>query len=68
MKMSEVKVGMRLRDPKGGPEITVTEITDRGFRYSFDEDQPFIPRWGLSFAKDGHEHFGTNGECYYEPV
>jgi hypothetical protein len=68
MKMSEVRVGMRLREPLTPGAITVTEITPRGFKYALDEARPFIPRWGMSFAKDGHEHFGLNGECLYEPM
>lgn len=69
MKMSDVRVGMRLRSTIGTPEeVTVTKITERGFEYSLDEEKSFIPRWGMRFAKDGHEHFGVNGEAYYELV
>lgn len=69
MKMSDVRVGMRLRSTIGQPEfVTVTALTERGFEYCLDAARPFIPRWGMSFAKDGHEHFGHDGEAYYEPV
>lgn len=69
MRMSDVRVGMRLRSIfQLHDEITVTEITARGFKYSLDCDKPLIPRWGMTIAKDGHEHFGHNGECLYELV
>ncbi len=71
VKMSEVKVGMRLKSTIGGgpacSPITVTEITDRGFKYKLDGSVPFIPRWGTWFPAEGHEHFGINGESLYEP-
>lgn len=67
MKMSDVRVGMVFRD-FGGVKITVTALTARGFRYSRPTVMPFIPRWGMSFAKDGHEHFGLDGECLYTLV
>ena len=35
-----------------GEEITVTELTTRGFKYA-SEPRPFIPRWGMSFAGGG---------------
>lgn len=64
--MADVRVGMRLRDPERPYRvITVTALTARGFAYSLPAAMPFIPRWGMSFAKDGHEHFGLNGECLY---
>ncbi len=72
MKMSDVKVGMRLRSTisKEGPDefITVTELTDRGFNYSLDASYSLIPRWGMTMNKDGHEHFGFNGDALYEVV
>ena len=71
MKMSDVKVGMRLRSKlqSGVLEvITVTGITDRGFTYSLDGSYDLIPRWGMRFAKDGHTHFGWQGDALYEPL
>lgn len=71
MKMSDVRVGMRLRSTIGGgpafSHITVTEITERGFKYCLDADVPFIAREGSYFTKDGGEHYGYNGETFYEP-
>jgi len=70
MRMSEVKVGMRLRSTVStGPDalVTVTEITDRGFKYSLDAGYPLIPRWGMSVERDGHEHYGISGNALYEP-
>jgi len=70
MKMSDVKVGMRLRSTLSSfePEVTVTELTERGFKYRFDAPRPVNPRLGMIFAEDGHLHFGFNGEAFYEPV
>jgi len=70
MKMSDVKVGMRLVSDTVGAlsPITVTEITESGFKYKLDATRPFIPRWGMSFVTDGHEHFGFDGNALYEEV
>jgi len=72
MKMIDVKVGMRLRAPLWAgrrEEIEVTEITPRGFKYRIPDDLPVIsPHWSMQMARDGHEHFGVNGEALYEPV
>jgi hypothetical protein len=70
MKMSQVKVGMRLRASVPGTifsPITVTEITERGFKYSLDAEKALIPRLCMSISRDGHEHYGFNGEALYEP-
>jgi hypothetical protein len=70
MKMSEVAVGMRLRSTLSsvGGDITVTEITERGFKYRYDAPAVMHPRLGIALAADGHEHFGLNGEALYEAV
>lgn len=72
MKMSSVRPGMRLRSTLHVTPmeqfITVTALTPKGFLYSLDAGYPMIPRWGMSVLKDGHEHFGFNGEALYEPV
>jgi hypothetical protein len=77
MKMSDVKVGMRLRATLSGSPgtgrdpwslITVTELKERGFKYRLDAPVVVHPRLGIIFAEDGHEHFGYNGEAFYEPV
>lgn len=39
------------------PSATVTEITERGFKYEYDDPVPFIPRWGMTFL---------GGECFEE--
>jgi len=69
--MSEVKPGMRLRSTvsyHGAPDefANVTELTDKGFRYSLDAAYSMIPRWGMSVNKDGHEHFGLLGDALFE--
>ena len=68
MKMSDIKVGMRLVSSIGGAAspITVTGITERGFNYRLDEAKCIHPRLGMTLAKTGHEHFGMNGESFYE--
>lgn len=72
LKMSDVRVGMRLRlSPEicgDDRPITVTGITPRGFTYRYDEAKSLIPRWGWTTPADGHEHFGFNGESLYVPV
>ena len=68
MRMDDIKVGMRLTSSSMGTlsPITVTELTEGGFKYCLDLPTAFIPRWGLSFSKVGHEHFGYKGETPYE--
>ena len=73
MKMSDVRVGMRLRPTPPGDhpceqEAVVTKLTERGFKYSIMGPYPLIPRWGLSVGQRGHEHFGINGEALYEEI
>lgn len=71
MRMSEVKVGMRLRlrGHPGYPMVTVTELTERGFRYRLDFPMPLVPRLGLIVEQGGHEHFGTpDGDCLFDLV
>lgn len=73
MRMSDVQVGMWLR-PKIGLGgflneecgIFVTEITEHGFKYTTVGVQSLIPRWGMYAPREGHEHYGINGECLYE--
>lgn len=69
MKMSDVKVGMRLVSslPGAHSPITVTKLTVRGFKYDLDEAKCIHPRLGMTVAKTGHEHFGVNGDALYEP-
>ena len=70
MHMSDVRVGMRLRSTldciPAFAEVTVTEITERGFKYRLDAPVPFIARDGSFFPAEGHEHYGINGEALYE--
>ena len=70
MKMSDVKVGMRLVATCDGmvSPVTVTEITEKGFKYSIDDEKPWIARLGMTIAKDGHEHLGYDGEALYKPA
>jgi hypothetical protein len=70
MKMSDVKVGMRLRSHFSdvGGDVTVTALTQRGFVYRYDAPVCVNPRLGIVWAAEGHEHFGCNGEALYEPA
>jgi hypothetical protein len=74
LKMVDVTVGMCLRSTLGGGprcDVLVTEITERGFIYDLcieEESLSFIPRWGMSIKKRGHEHFGLNGDALFEEV
>ena len=75
MKMSDVKVGMVLKSTYDydvfGP-ITVTELTEKGFKYThapktmkIGYSAPGIPEFGTT---SGGEHYGSNGEINYEPI
>ena len=68
MKMADIRVGMRLESEKHRPfsPITVTELTERGFKYSLDAAVPGWPRAGQSADKDNHEHYGYDGLTDYE--
>lgn len=70
MRMSDVRVGMRLRPAFGGGEdVVVTEITDRGFKYRLLEGPRILHhRLGWVLEADGHEHYGYEGESFYEEV
>ena len=59
MRMSDVKVGDRIKMFGATREITVTELTERGFRYTVDEPYCLAPFLGMH---DGGEHFGVDGE------
>jgi len=76
MKMSDVKVGMKLRSIISDYEatywpITVTEIIPNGFKYIHAKRSMKIgysngiPEFGIC---EGGEHFGVNGECLYEEI
>jgi hypothetical protein len=67
MRMADIRPGMRLQSTFHPREtITVTELTERGFKYDIPEARSIIPRWGLVMARSGHEHFGLDGEAFYE--
>jgi len=55
MKMAAVQVGMRLESDKMRPfsPITVTEITERGFKYKLDAPVPNWPSVGSRASKSG---------------
>ena len=60
--MSEVKVGMKLACTTSGREVTVTEITDKGFKYSCE---PYYMR-GPTFSGmcESGECYGAQGYAY----
>lgn len=70
IKMSEVYVGAWLvsivpnQADSEGP-IFVTDITERGFKYSCERTRSFIAREGSYFPREGHEHFGHDGVTFY---
>lgn len=71
MRMDEVKIGMRLRHigeyvHPAERWITVTELTERGFKYSLDSGYCAHPRLGMTISASGHEHFGIEGNSLYE--
>jgi hypothetical protein len=68
--MSDVRVGMRLRPlpwiVNGEGTITVTALTERGFCYDLDAPRFIMPM--LTQCQHGHEHYGRDGEAFYEPA
>lgn len=73
MKMSDVRVGMRLKSTQydHAHVITVTELTARGFRYAHPPRtiklgyRDGIPEFGTT---EGGEHYVYDGECHYEEI
>lgn len=74
MRMSDIKVGMELKhigDSNIRRILTVTELTDKGFRYT----TPFyyqkigysngVPEFGTVTSG---EYYGVDGESYLEEV
>lgn len=74
MKMSDVKVGMRLKSTKQYDifsPIIVTELTEKGFKYTCEPrtikigyNGP-IPQFGTC---SGGEHYAVGGEVQYEEI
>lgn len=66
MKMSAIRPGMRLRSTLDGAiqEVTVTELTDRGFTYTCE---PFCIHPLLGTISSG-EHYGVDGEAMFEEI
>lgn len=56
------KVGDRIRPTQSfAPDATVTEITERGFKYVYDEVWHVHPRLGISFS-GGEEYLDVHPE------
>ncbi len=51
--MTKPPVNSLIRFRSNGHEATVTQHTERGFKYLLSREYPFIPRWGMSFAGEG---------------
>lgn len=72
MRMEEVRVGMKLNSLLISQQpfypVEVTEITEKGFKYRLDERENLciVPRMGLCMQRDGHEHFGVNGNALFD--
>ena len=74
MKMADVKVGMKLKSKSEYDifsPITVTEITENGFKYTHEPRTVKIgytgpiPQFGTC---SGGEHYAVNGEVHYEEL
>ena len=60
--MGKFKVGDRIKPTQGfAPNATVTELTERGFKYEYDEVYHAHPRLGLSFS-GGEEYIDVHPE------
>ena len=64
MRMEDVRVGMRMKSLYGGPEITVDELTDKGFKYS----HPPYHLGARIGQTTGGEHYGYKGYSHYTEV
>ncbi len=64
MKMADVRVGMKMKSLYGGPEITVTKLTDKGFKYSHPPYHLGARIWQTT----GGEHYGYNGYSHYTEI
>ncbi len=51
--MTKPPVDTLIRFRSNGHEATVTQHTERGFKYLLARTYPFIPRWGMSFSGEG---------------
>lgn len=64
MRMQDIRVGMKMKSLYGGPEITVTELTKKGFKYSHP---PY--HLGARIGQTvGGEHYGHNGYSHYTQI
>lgn len=61
MRMADVRVGMKLKSLYGGPIITVSELTEKGFKYT----HPPYHLGARIGQTSGGEHFGCNGYSHY---
>jgi len=64
MRMQDIKVGMVLRSIYGGLDVTVTEMTEKGFKY---EHPRYIAGARIGYT-DGGEHYGYNGYSHYTEI
>lgn len=51
--MTKPALNSLIRFRSNGHEATVTEHTDRGFKYLLAHEYSFIPRWGMMFSGEG---------------
>ena len=69
MKHTEVKLGMRLVETWTNGfnvPLTVTEVTEEGFKYKFDNDIQLGPRYGYISKDSECEAYHMNGEMAYK--
>lgn len=57
----DIRPGLRLKSSIMGYgnelEFTVMGLTERGFKYDYDDDIPYLPREGLTIFAKGREHY-----------
>lgn len=71
MKMSDVRVGMRLRRiaAPGDNHLLVTEINKHGFGYSIPDDEEIqSSHWSMPTSRSGHQYFKGFVDGYLEEV
>jgi hypothetical protein len=64
VRMQDIRVGMKLKSLYGGPEVTVTELTEKGFTYK----HPPYHLGSRIGQTEGGEHYGYNGYSHYTEI
>lgn len=66
-KLSDFYIGQRFREKQSGRCLTITEVTNRGFKYDFDLGDQYSQKFGYT---NGIPSFGVvrGGEVYVDTI